>query len=171
MRKLAGVLFAATMLLPLALASSPSGAAATGTTCKPPSGKITLSPGLSATPKVQVITINLPVSGCVGGGVTSGVFKGSLKTAAISTATFAKPSAPLKLTATITWNTKKTSTVAATSSTKVAKTITSTVAGKISKGVFVGLTFKSSQVVTLGPVVGGIIKTLNIKGSGSVTIR
>ena len=45
----------------------------------------------------------------------------------------------MKLTATITWNNKTTSTLAATSTTKVAKTITSTVNGKITKGVFAGL--------------------------------
>lgn len=171
MRKVAGVLFAAAMLLPVGLAASPAGAAG-GTTCKPPSGKITLSPGLAPTMLIaQTISINLPLTGCTGGGVTGGTFKGSLKTAPISIATFSKSSAPLKLTSTITWNTKATSTLTASSSTKVGKIITSSVSGKITKGLFVGLTFKSSQTVTLGPLVGGTIKSLNIKGSGTVTIR
>jgi len=149
---------------------APAGAAG-GTTCKPATGKITLSPDLTSKPTVQTITINLPVTGCSGGGVTGGTFKGSLKTTAISIASFAKTSAPLKLAATITWNTKATSTLTATSTTKLGKTITSTVTGKISKGLFVGLSFTSAQTVTLGPLSGGKITTLNIKGTGAVTIK
>ena len=171
MRKVAGVLFAATILLPVGLMAAPAGAAG-GTTCKPPSGSVKISPGLTSVKKVQSITINLPVSGCVGGGVKSGTFKGTIKTAAINTAGFAAPGPPLKFTATITWNTGKTSTLAATSSTKIAKAITSTVGGKITKGQFVGLNFKSVQTVTLGkPGPGGAITNINIKGTGSVTIR
>ena len=171
MRKVAGVLFAAAMLLPVGLMAAPAGAAG-GTTCKPPSGTVKISPGLGKTLKVQSIAINLPVSGCVGGGVKSGVFKGTIKTTPTDIAKFAAPGPPLKFTATITWNTGKTSTLAATSSTKVAKgVINSTVGGKISKGLFVGLTFKSSQTVKVGPTVGGLIKSISIKGTGSVTIR
>jgi hypothetical protein len=173
MKSLVRITMAMALLIPIGIATAgPAASAAGGTTCKPPSGSIKLSPGLTATPKVQTITINLPVTGCVGGGVTGGVFKGSLKTTAISIGTFAKGGPPLKLSAVITWNTKATSTLTATSTTKVAKVITSTVTGKISKGLFVGLTFKSAQTVSLGkPGAGGAITTLNIKGSGSVTIR
>jgi hypothetical protein len=159
------------LLLPMvALTAGPAGAAG-GTTCKPPSGKLTFSPGVGATPKVQTITINLPISGCVGGGVTGGTFKGTLKTAPTDLKLLSKQAASLKFPTTIVWNTKKTSTFTATSATKIGKVITSKVSGKISKGLFAGLTFSSSQTVTYGPIVGGVIKTLNIKGTGSVTIR
>ena len=171
MKRVSTFAMALALLLPIAvLSASPAGAAG-GTTCKPASGKITLTPGLSATPTVQTISINLPVAGCSGGGVTSGTFKGSLKTTAISIASFAKTSTPLKLAATITWNTKATSTLTATSTTKLGKVITSTVAGKISKGLFANLTFHSVQTVTLGPLKNNKITTLNIKGSGAVTIK
>jgi hypothetical protein len=160
------------MLIPIGAITAGPAAAAAGTTCKPPSGTVKLTPGLTAKLTVQTITINLPVKGCVGGGVTGGTFKGSLKTAPISVATFAKASAPLKLKSTITWNTKATSTLTANSSTKIGKTIVSTVTGKISAGLFKGLTFKSVQTVTLGkPGAGGAITLLNIKGTGSITIR
>ena len=170
MRKVAGVVFAVAMLLPIGLAASPAGAAG-GTTCKPPSGKLTFSPGVGTTLKVQTIAINLPITGCSGGGVTGGTFKGTLKTNPVNLANLQKTASSLKLTTTITWNTKATSTFTASTVTKIGKTIVSTVSGKITKGLFVGLTFKSVQTVTFGPVVGGVIKTLNIKGSGPITIK
>jgi hypothetical protein len=170
--KLLGLTMAIALLAPIGVLTAGPASAAGGTTCKPPSGTVKLTPGLVATPKVQTITINLPISGCKGGGVTGGTFKGSLKTTAISIGTFAKSTAPLKLNSTTTWNTKKTSTLVASSTTKVAKIITSTVKGKISKGVFAGLTFTSVQTVTLGKAgAGGAITTLNIKGSAAVTIK
>ena len=159
------------MLIPVgALSAGPAGAAG-GTTCKSPSGTLTFSPGVSSVAKVQTININLPISGCVGGGVKSGVFKGSLKTAAVAIKDLGKLSTNLKLTSTITWNTKKTSTLTASSKTTTGKVITSTVTGKISKGLFVGLNFKDVQTVTFGPIINNTIKTLKITGKGSLTIK
>ena len=75
MKKFGMFAMAIALLLPMvALTAGPAGAAA-GTTCKPPSGKLTFSPGVGATLKVQTISINLPITGCVGGGVTGGTFK------------------------------------------------------------------------------------------------
>jgi hypothetical protein len=171
MKKIGMLAMTVALLLPMvAFTAGPAGAAG-GTTCKPPSGKLTFSPGVGSTLKAQTISINLPVTGCVGGGVKSGTFKGTLKTAPTDLAMLAKMASNLKFTSTITWNTKATSTFTATSATKVGKVITSKVTGKISKGLFLGLTFSSSQTVTYGPIVGGVIKTLNIKGTGSITIR
>jgi len=170
MHKAAGFLLTAAILLPVGLVASPASAAA-GTTCAPPSGTITASPGITATPKVQTITINLPITGCKAGGVTGGTFTGSLKTTPISLGNFAKTAASLKLTSTIKWKPTGTSTLVATSVTKiVGKSIVSTVTGKISKGTFANLTFKSVQTVTLGPLVGGAVKNLTIKGTTPITI-
>jgi hypothetical protein len=158
------------LLVPMAaLTAGPAGAAG-GTTCKPPTGALTFSPGVGTTPKVQTININLPIKGCVGGGVTGGTFKGTLKTAPTDIALLSKQAADLKFAVTITWNTGKTSTFTATSSTKIGKTITSKVTGKITKGQFAGLTFSSAQTVKYG-FVGGLIKTINITGTGSITIK
>jgi hypothetical protein len=173
MKSFVRLTIALAMLIPVgALSAGPAGAAG-GTTCKPPSGKITVSPGITTVKKVQTITINLPVAGCVGGGVTSGVFKGSLKTDPIDIAGFAKNTKPLKLTSTITWNTKATSSFTATTTTKiVGAKITSSVKGKITKGLFIGLTVTSAQTVTLGkPGAGGAITSLNIKGSTPFVIK
>jgi len=171
MKRIGMFTMAIALLLPMAVLTAGQAGASGGTTCKPPSGTLTFSPGVGATLKAQTISINLPIKSCVGGGVTGGTFKGTLKTAPTDLAMLAKQAANLKFTVTITWNTKATSTFTATSSTTIGKVITSKVSGKITKGLFVGLTFSSSQTVTYGPIVGGVIKTLNIKGSGSITIK
>ncbi|MGO9872308.1 MAG: hypothetical protein ACLPVY_00795 [Acidimicrobiia bacterium] len=171
MKKFGMFTMAIALLLPMAaLTAAPAGAAG-GTTCKPPSGTLTFSPGVGATLKAQTININLPIKGCVGGGVTGGTFKGTLKTAPTDIAMLTKMAANLKFPSTITWNTKATSTFTATSDTKIGKIITSKVTAKISKGLFAGLTLSSAQTVKYGPIVGGIIKTLNITGTGSLTIK
>jgi hypothetical protein len=128
------------------------------------------TPGVGTKLQVQTININLPIKGCVGGGVTGGQFKGTLKTAPTDLALLSKQASNLKFSVTITWNTKATSTFTATSSTKIGKVITSKVTGKITKGLFVGLTFSSSQTVKYG-FVGGVIKTIFITGTGSITIK
>ena len=171
MKKIGMFAMTIALLLPMAaLTAGPAGAAG-GTTCKAPSGKLTFSPGVGSTLKAQTININLPITGCVGGGVKGGTFKGTLKTAPTDLAMLAKMASNLKFPTTIVWNTKATSSFTATSATKVGKVITSKVSGKITKGLFAGLTFSSSQTVKYGPIVGGVIKTLNITGSGSITIR
>jgi hypothetical protein len=171
MKSLVRMTMAVALLIPVgAIAASPAGAAG-GTTCKGASGKISLKPGLTTTPTVQTITINLPLTGCTGS-VKSAVFKGSLKTDKISISSIATATKPLKLTSTITWNTKATSSLVANSTTKIVKgVINSSVTGKISKGLFAGSTFSSAQTVTLGPLVGGKIVSLNIKAKGAVTIK
>ena len=172
MKSLVRITMALALMVPMAVATAGPAGAAGGTTCKPPSGKITLKPGLTAKLTVQTISINLPVAGCKGGGVTGGTFKGSLKTDPISIATFAKSTKPLKLTSNITWNTKKTSSFVATTSTKIGKTITSSIKGKVTKGLFLGLTVTSSQTVTLGkPGAGGAITNLTIKGTTPFVIK
>jgi hypothetical protein len=170
MRRIGILTMAIALLAPMAVLTAGPAGAAGGTTCKPPTGKLTFSPGVGTTLKAQTININLPIKGCVGGGVTGGTFKGTLKTAPTDLALLSKQAANLKFSVTITWNTRKTSTFTATSSTTVGKIITSKVTGKITKGLFAGLTFSSAQTVTYG-FVGGIIKTINITGKGSITIK
>ena len=75
MRKVAGVLFAAAMLLPIGLVASPAGAAG-GTSCTVPGGNIKVTPGLTTTPTKNKITFTLPFTKCSGGGVTSGTAVG-----------------------------------------------------------------------------------------------
>jgi hypothetical protein len=170
MRRFGMFAMAIVLLAPMAaLTAAPAGAAG-GTTCKPPSGSLTFSPGVGTKLQAQTININLPIKGCVGGGVTGGQFKGTLKTAPTDLKLLSQQASNLKFAVTITWNTHATSTFTATSSTKIGKVITSKVTGKITKGLFVGLTFSSSQTVKYG-FVGSVIKTIIITGTGSITIK
>jgi hypothetical protein len=149
MKKL-GVFVMAVALMAPVIAAAPAGAAAI-VTCAKPSGSVTFTPGLSATPKVQTTTFNLPVKGCKGtGGVKSGTSKGKTvgKTKDTCT-TFAKAGATTT-TVTITWDTKQTSTAKLATKTAAGKNgLTATVTGKISAGLFKGKTIKTKVAVTL----------------------
>jgi hypothetical protein len=170
MRKVAGVLFAAAMMLPVGFMASPAGAAG-GTTCTAPSGTITILPGLTTKLTVQTISFNLPLKGCKGGGVTGGSVKGSEKTTKINIATFSTGK-PLPLSATITWNTHATSQFTAVASTKTTKTgISYVIKSKISKGLFAKLTLTTSGTVGFGKAgKGGAISNLILKGTKPFTI-
>jgi hypothetical protein len=114
MRKFAGVLLAAALVLPVGLIASPAGAVA-GATCKTFSGTATVKPGLPATTakvKPVITTKNAKLAGCTGG-VASGLFSGSLKGSVLQNcAGLAKQTNfGLKGTATVVWNTKATSTI------------------------------------------------------------
>ena len=66
------------MMAPLAVvASAPAGSAAHLVSCKPPAGKLAITPGLGDTPKIETVNIKLPLVGCTGtGGVKSGTSTG-----------------------------------------------------------------------------------------------
>jgi hypothetical protein len=172
MRKIYVFTMAIALMAPMAVLTAGPASAAGGTVCGKPSGKITLTPGLSTVKAKQTITINLPVKGCKGGGVTAGQFTGKLVTDPIDIAGFAKNTKPLKLTSKITWaGGKGTTTFTATTTTKTGKTITSSIKGKVTAGLFKGLTVTSAQTVKLGPLVGGKIKNLTITGTTPFTIK
>ncbi len=160
------------LLVPMAVLTAGPAGAAGGTTCTAPSGTITILPGLTTKLTVQTISFNLPLKGCKGGGVTGGSVKGSEKTTAIDIATFSTGK-PLPLAATITWNTKTTSTFTATAATKSTKTgLTYLIKSKISKGTFAGLTLTTSGTVGFGkPGKGGAISNLTLKGTAPFTIK
>jgi hypothetical protein len=167
LKKLFGFTMAIALLAPLGvLAAGPAGAA-TGTTCKPATGNVTVAPGLSTVAKAQTITFNLPVTGCVGGGVTGGTVKGVDKVAKPGTcATLGAPGPAQKIAGTITWNTKKTSTFSASTTTKG---LTFTITGTVTAGLFKGTKVSESGAYSLpkGKVctVANPLKTLSVKGS------
>jgi hypothetical protein len=171
MRKVYVFTIAVALVAPIAVLAAGPASAASGTTCGKPSGTITISPGLTSTPTPQTITVVLPVKACTGGGVTGGASKGSLKTAAISIATFASGK-PVTLNDTITWNTKATTTFSASATTKISSkgAITSTIKGKVTKGLFVGGTVTATVAVKLGPLVHNAIKNLIITGTTAFVI-
>jgi hypothetical protein len=166
-------LLAVALVVPMGALATSAGAATTpGTSCAAPSGTIKIAPGLTNVKKVQTITFNLPIKACKGGGVTSGLSKGSLKTAPTSISSFAEPGPPLKVTTVLTWNNKKTSAFTASTTTKVAGgAITSALKGKVTKGLFVGKTVTVTLTVKLGPLVNGAITNLTIKGKTAFVIK
>jgi hypothetical protein len=158
MRKFAGVLLAAAMVLPAAMIASPAGAAG-GTTCKVASGSATFTPALpkpGATTKVKpTLKVTGKLSGCTGGGVTGGTIAATLKQAVAGNCSslLAGATANIAGTETITWNTGKTSTVAL-KLTGVTGKVTQTVAtGPVSKGLFVGS--KQGGTLVYTPLAGG----------------
>jgi hypothetical protein len=164
MRKLAGVLMAGAIALPIGLATAPAGAAPK-TSCKTTNGSATFSPPqpklgskkkVASTIKVQAAK----VGGCVGGGVVSA-------TAAL-TAKYTKPGNcttlgqgvpnPAKGKMVLTWNTMKTSTIGALTVGGVPGKPTSwKITGKISAGLFNGA--KVAVTVIYAPSSGGCEKT------------
>jgi hypothetical protein len=140
------------MALPIGLGASPAGAATVGTTCKGASGTATFSPAL---PKVGATTTVKPtitikgakLTGCKGGGVTSGTFVASLKFSVASNCStlLAGGETGTKGTETITWNTKQTSTVALSLKGVKGKVTQTNATGPVSKGLFA----KAKQTGTL----------------------
>ena len=153
MRKVAGVLLAAAIMVPTGLAVSNAGAAAATPTCKALAGVATFTPAvpkIGSTVKVKT-TVGIKgakLSGCTGGGVTGGTVNASLKfgLAANCASLLKGDSTKTAGTVGITWNTKAVSTVGkATLVGVTGKPTQSTVSGKITAGLFVG---KTVSVVT-----------------------
>ena len=153
MRKVAGILLAAAMTLPVGLIATHAGAAAATPTCKTLAGTATFSPAIpkiGATTKVKpTITIKgAKLAGCAGGGVTGGTVGASLKfgLAANCASLLKGDSTKTAGTVSIVWNTKASSTVAKATLVGVTGHPTqSTVSGVISAGLFKG---KKVSVVT-----------------------
>ena len=165
MRKSFGVFVAVATMLSMVVMTAPSGAAAATPTCNSAAGTFKFTPGLPASGGVLAnLSSAGTVTGCSGGGVTSGktVFTQTTKsTTKSSCATLAKPTGkPTVGKFVVTWNNGKTSTATGFNVTQSTKTVTNaTTTGKITAGLFVGksiagaVTFKLSVVG--GKCVGG----------------
>jgi hypothetical protein len=153
MKKFWVLAMAVALLAPIAVISAGPAGAAGGTKCAAPSGKLAITPGLSTTPKVQTTVINLPVKKCTGGGVTTGVAKGTIKgTKAQTCASFFSNPAATTIVTTITWSPKSMGTSTFTAATKLTSSksaITVVIKGKITKGLFKGKTLSTTVKVTL----------------------
>lgn len=147
------------LLLAVASAASlmmvaPSGAAAPQTTCKSLKGTVTITPGLTLTPKAQKATAKGTLGGCTPAAKTggSGVITATLKLPANSScAGLATGKQTLKATAKIVWKNKKTSNLTFNAVTGSGKTATvATITGKVTKGLFVGRPIAAGMKVTQG---------------------
>ena len=153
MRKFAGVLCAAAIMVPAGLFATHAGAAAATPTCKALAGTATFSPAvpkIGSTVKVKT-TVGIKgakLSGCTGGGVTGGTVNATLKFGVAANCASLLKGDSTKTTGVVTiiWNTKAISTVAkATLVGITGKPTQQTVSGPISAGLFVG---KKVSVVT-----------------------
>jgi hypothetical protein len=153
MRKVAGVLVVAAMMLPVGLVATHAGAAAATPTCKTLAGTATFAPaipkvGSTAKVKPTISIKGAKLGGCTGGGVTGGTVNSTLKfgLAANCSSLLAGASTKTAGTVSIIWNTKATSTVGKATLVGVTGHPTqSTVSGAITAGLFKG---KKVSVVT-----------------------
>jgi hypothetical protein len=157
MRKVAGVLFAAAMVLPIGLVASPAGAVG-GTSCKTASGSATFTPALPKLgSKVLVISTvkatGAKIGACTGGGVksaTASITAKFSKPGNCTTLATSKTPSPTKGTGTWVWNTKKTSTIALTLTGGTGATAThAKLAGTVTAGLFKGSKLSGSVIYTI----------------------
>ena len=156
MRKFAGVLVAAALVLPVGVIASQADAVS-GTSCKTTSGTATFKPALpklgsSAKVVSSVAVTNGKVGSCVGGGVQSGAVKLTSKFSKpgnCSTLATAGSTNPTKGTETITWNTKQTSTVTLSLTGVKGHPTQAKIAGTVTAGLFKG----SKETGTVGYVI------------------
>jgi hypothetical protein len=160
MRKFAGVLMAAAMVLPVGIIATQAGAAAAKPTCTTISGQASFSPALpalssSATTKPTVTIKGAKLAGCTGGGVTGGTVASTLKFGIANNCKTLLAGASTKTTGTVTivWNTKATSTAKVTLVGVTGKATSQTVSGPITTGLFKGS--KISVVTNFTPLKGG----------------
>ena len=139
--KRGSLLLAAAALVTSGIAiSAPAGAATPVQKCAAYSGKGTITPGLSTTPKDQVIKANMSMTGCTPAAKTGGsgkisvtlkIKQGSCQGLIKGGQTIPIPSASVK------WKNGKTSTYHLTSKTGTGSAATvATITGTVSKGLF-----------------------------------
>ncbi|MGO9876608.1 MAG: hypothetical protein ACLPVY_22770 [Acidimicrobiia bacterium] len=182
MRRIAGLLLAAAMVLPVGLVASAAGAAG-GTVCATTAGTATFTPPLPILSSKATVAGTLSAVGtvgkCAGGGVTSGhtTFKQTVKsTTGSNCTTLAKPSPTSKGTVgtlTITWNTGKTSTATSFAIKQTKLVTTATTTGKITAGLFVGSTVTGTVKYTLpkGACSAKPLATVTYAQAGNFTIK
>jgi hypothetical protein len=157
MRKVAGVLLTAAMVLPVGLMAAPAGAVG-GTSCKTAVGSATFTPALpklsSKTTVLSTIkSTGAKIGGCVGGSVTSATATITAKFSKpgnCTTLATAKTASPTKGTGTWTWNNKKTSTIALTLTGGTGATAThAKLAGTVTAGLFKGSKLSGSVIYAI----------------------
>jgi len=173
------LVLAAATLAASGIAMAPAGAAAVQQTCKTVKGTATLTPGLSTTPHAQTASATANASGCSPASSTggAGALKASLKLPANSSCQgLATGKQTIKLTGTMTWKNKKTSTMALTAKTGSGSTATvATITGKVTKGQFmnhaVTLTIKFAPKSGQNCTPGHPIKNLTITNTKPLVIH
>ena len=161
MRKTFGLLCAAALMLPVGIIAAAPAGAATVTQCGVAKGTATFKPPLpklgNSTKVKSKLTSTGTVSGCKGGGVTSGKTKFTQTSASTGAncTTLVQPKAtdkPTVGTLTTTWQNGKVSTAKSTAI-KQTDATHANITGKITSGLFLGKTLKGTVEFT--PESGG----------------
>jgi len=139
-----GSLFlAAAALATSGLVMAPAGAATPPQQkCTSLKGKVTITPGISATPRAQTAKAKANLAGCTPKTKTggTGVMTATLKLPSNSSCTgLASGGTTIKMTAKVVWKNKKSSTFALTAKTGTGSNVlTANITGKVSAGLFKG---------------------------------
>ena len=178
MRKVGGVLVAVAMVLPIGLIASPAQAAG-GTTCKTNIGASVFTPALpplSSSATVNSTTVGTgKISGCVGGGVTGGTYKSTLKYTAYNCKQLITYN-PKPRTGTITtkWSNGQTSTGTITLHAIKGSISKVNVTGVTTAGLFKGLKLTTSFTFAAVPATGCVktpLAKVSIKGASPTVIK
>src|SRR3954462_299009 len=159
--------------------ATPARAATARQSCKSLKGAATLTPGLSTTPHAQTATATATASGCAPASKTggSGVLHAKLKLPTNSSCQgLAAGKQTIKLSATMTWKNKKTSTMALVAKTGRGSPATvATITGKVTKGLFaarpVTVTIKFAPKAGQNCTPGHPIKNLKITNTKPLVIH
>jgi hypothetical protein len=151
------------------LTAAPAGAAA-ALTCTTQTGAATIKPGITPTPTNVTITVSEKLSGCKGGGITSGTETASIVSKAATCSGLGKngtKTGPFK--GKITWSNKKTSSISLTT---VSAGLSASATGSVTAGLFVGQKITTTIVYALktGNCVSTPLTALSIKGTKPLVI-
>jgi hypothetical protein len=165
MRSFVRFTMAIAVLAPVtAFTATPAGAAS-GTVCAKQTGTATINPGI--TPKATNVTISIreTLSGCKGGGVTSGTEVATMLSKATTCNGLARIGTKAgPFTGRITWSNKKTSTVSLST---VSNGLNAAVSGTVKSGLFAGQKITTSIQYSLsqGTCNTTPLTALGIKGT------
>ena len=179
MRKFVGIFFVIAIAAPLGvIAAAPAGAAAAGTTCKSFGGTASFNPTLpklGSGTKVKSVLSGTGTIGSCSGTVSGGSVKFvSAKSASENCTTLGTaPTASIKATEVITWNTGKTSTIAIKLSEIPGNPVTTqALTGSVTAGEFKGLHERGKLMYSvLGGCISSGLSKISFQASGSITIK
>ena len=147
MRSFVRFTMAVALMAPISVLISVPAGAATGAVCATQTGTATINPGI--TPRATDVTISIKetLSGCKGGGVSSGTEAATIASKAATCNGLARRGTKTgPYAGKITWSNKKTSTISLTT---VSNGLNATVTGTVKSGLFAGQKITTAIQYTL----------------------
>ncbi len=159
------------LLAPIGVMTAMPAGAAAALTCTTQTGTATIKPGITPTATNVTITVSEKLTGCKGGGITSGTETASILSKAATCSGLGKKgtkTGPFK--GKITWSNKKTSSFSLTT---VSNGLAATATGSVTAGLFVGQKITTSIAYSLKTgtcTASSPLTALTIKGTKPLTI-